>query len=111
MIKTFRWCVSLGAGLALFWTAPVATTQGERFSLQPKEHVAIIGNTLAERMQFDGWLETRLHARFPRHDLVVRNLAVAGDEVDIRLRQMNFGTPDEWLSGQASPIGGYNENR
>jgi hypothetical protein len=79
--------------------------------LRPKDHIAIIGNTLAERLQYDGWLETLLQARFPRHELVVRNLGFSGDEIATRLRSKNFGTPDEWLGGRAEPIGGYNENR
>ena len=62
-------------------------------------------------MQYDGWLETLLYARFPKHDLVIRNLGFSGDEIATRLRSKNFGTPDEWLSGQAAPIGGYEENR
>ncbi len=69
------------------------------FALQPNDHIGIIGNTLAERMQYDGWLETMLHARFPKHELVVRNLGFSGDEIATRLRSKNFGTPDEWLSG------------
>ena len=28
------------------------------FALAPKAHVALVGNTLADRMQHDGWLET-----------------------------------------------------
>ena len=51
------------------------------FPLQPNDHICIIGNTLAERMQYDGWLETMLQARFPKHELVVRNLGFSGDEV------------------------------
>ena len=81
------------------------------FELRPNEHICIIGNTLAERMQYDGWLETLLHARFPKHQLVVRNLGYSGDEIVTRMRSKNFGTPDEWLSGKAEPIGGYQENR
>ncbi len=27
------------------------------------------------------------------------------------MRSKNFGTPDEWLSGEPAPIGGYTENR
>ena len=50
-------------------------------------------------MQYDGWLETLLHARFPKHELVIRNLGFSGDEIATRLRSKNFGTPDEWLSG------------
>ena len=48
---------------------------------------------------------------FPKHELVVRNLGFSGDEIDTRLRSKNFGTPDEWLSGLAKPIGGYEDNR
>ena len=60
---------------------------------------------------YDGWLETLLYARFPKHELVIRNIGFSGDEIDLRLRSKNFGTPDEWLSGIAEPIGGYEENR
>ena len=56
-------------------------------------------------MQYDGWLETLLYARFPRHQLVVRNLGFSGDDITTRLRSKNFGTPDEWLRGHAAPIG------
>src|SRR5437016_3766766 len=30
----------------------------ESFELKPGDHICIIGNTLADRMQHDGWLET-----------------------------------------------------
>ena len=66
--------------------------------IRPGDHIAIIGNTLADRMQHDGWLEALLHARYPEHDLVIRNLGFSGDELDIRLRSDGFGSPDEWLS-------------
>ena len=82
-----------------------------RFSLRAGDHICLIGNQLAERMQYEGWLETMLHARFPEHDLVFRNLGFSGDEIVTRLRSKNFGTPDEWLSGTALPIGGYEDNR
>ena len=96
---------------ALLSTVPVGGTAAAPFVLQPKDHICIIGNTLAERMQLDGWLETMLYARFPRLDLTIRNLGYTGDEVANRPRGKNFGTPDEWLSGKGEPIGGYQENR
>ncbi len=68
-----------------------------RLELRPGDSIAIVGNGLAEQMQHDGWFETLLHVRFPDHALVVRNLAVAGDEVSLRPRSKNFGTPDEHL--------------
>jgi putative heme-binding domain-containing protein len=80
------------------------------FEMQRGDHICIIGNTLADRMQHDGWLETYLHARFPQHELTIRNLGFSGDEVagftsrpdpNYRMRSQSFGTADEWLAGSA----------
>src|SRR5262245_40542142 len=76
-----------------------AAESGRKLELQPGDHICIIGNTLADRMQHYGWFETLLHARFPKHQLVIRNLGFSGDELTLRLRSMDFGKPDEWLSG------------
>ena len=84
------------------------------FDLNPNEHVAIIGNALADRMQHHGWLETMIHATHPAHQLVVRNLAFPADEVVTRARSKDFGTPDEWLTkvqaGAIFAFFGYNES-
>ena len=69
--------------------------------LQKGDHICIIGNTLAERMQYFGWLEAMLQSRFPQNELVIRNLGYSGDEIGLRLRSASFGSPDEWLSGEA----------
>jgi putative heme-binding domain-containing protein len=65
-------------------------------------------------MQHFGWLETLIHARFRDHHLVFRHLGFSGDEIDIRLRSQDFGTPDQWLARcQADVIFaffGYNES-
>lgn len=86
----------------------------DTLKLNKNDHVAIIGNTLADRMQHEGNLEALIHAAFPQHDLVVRNLAVAGDEVAFRHRSENFGTPDEWLgkvkAGVIFAFFGFNES-
>jgi putative heme-binding domain-containing protein len=76
-------------------------TPAEKFAIKQGDHICIIGNTLADRMQHDGWLETYFHSRFPKHDLVFRNLGFSGDELTQRLRSMDFGTPDQWLSASA----------
>jgi glucose/arabinose dehydrogenase len=92
-------------GLLVLLTASVA--QAAPFELKKGDHICIVGNTLAERMQHHGWLETRITARFPDYDLVFRNLGYSGDEVDgwqnsnHRMRSMSFGSQDEWLSGNA----------
>ena len=111
MTNTRRLLAALGAGLTIIWTVPAGGTAAAPFPLRENDHITLIGNTLAERMQYDGWLETTLHARFPKHRLVVRNLGFSGDEIATRLRSKNFGTPDEWLRGQAAPVGGYEDNR
>ncbi|MBL8792974.1 MAG: dehydrogenase, partial [Planctomycetia bacterium] len=71
------------------------------FELRPGDHICLIGNTLADRMQHDGWLEAYLHTRFPKHELVIRNLGFSGDELTTRLRSMDFGKPEQWLAGSA----------
>lgn len=82
--------------------------------LEKGDHVCFIGNTLAERMQYDGHFETLLQARFPKHELVVRNLGFSADEVKFRPRSMNFGTPDQHLAMQKADVVlaffGFNES-
>lgn len=99
-------------------TLPLAAAFGqsgaEPLALNPGDRIAIVGNSLADRMQHHGWLETYLHARYPAHQLVVRNLAVTGDEVATRARSQNFGSPDEWLTRVGAEVVfaffGFNES-
>jgi putative heme-binding domain-containing protein len=82
--------------------------------LRPGDHISIVGNTLADRMQHDGWLETYIQSRFPRHELVFRNLGFSGDEITLRLRSAGFGSPDQWLTAAKTNVifafFGYNES-
>ena len=71
------------------------------FKLEKGDHICIIGNTLADRMQHDGWVESFIYARHPDLDLTIRNLGFSGDEVNFRQRSLDFGTPDQWLSASA----------
>src|SRR5438046_7717919 len=99
--------------LLLTWSssAPGATSE---LALQEGDHIAIIGNTLADRMQHDGWLETLLQAQFPDRHLIMRNLGFAGDELTVRMRCENFGSPDDWLKRTKADVVfaffGYNES-
>jgi putative heme-binding domain-containing protein len=113
------WAAGLLCGLAaLALSLRPGTAQGPAGSpqLQIKvgDHISIIGNTLADRMQHDGWLETYLATRFPQLDLVFRNLGFAADEVALRLRSASFGSPDEWLTRAKTDVVfaffGYNES-
>src|SRR6476660_5009615 len=111
MTRTLRSGALAVAVVASMWTIPARPRAADPFVLHPGDHICLIGNQLAERMQYEGWLDTLVYARFPRLDLVFRNLGFSGDEIATRLRSKNFGTPDEWLSGKGEPIGGYQENR
>jgi putative heme-binding domain-containing protein len=100
---------------ALFVFLAVASqSHAAPLELRKGDHICIIGNTLADRMQHYGWLEARLAARFPEHELVVRNLGFSGDELTLRLRSAGFGSPDEWLARCKTDVVfaffGYNES-
>jgi len=84
------------------------------FELKAGDHIALVGNALPDRFQHSGWLESMLYAKYPQHDLVFRNLAVAGDEVGIRHRPENFGSTDDWLKKTQTDVVfaffGFNES-
>ena len=86
----------------------------DRLELQKGDHIALIGNSLADRMQHHGSLETLLVAKFPQHDLVFRNLAAATDEVATWHRSENFGSRDQWLTKTKADVifafYGFNES-
>lgn len=105
----------LGWSIALFAISAATPLAAQSPSLELKkgDHIAIIGNTFADRMQHAGWLETYIHATNPELDLTFRNLGYPGDELKLRSREENFGSPDQWLEKvEASVIFcffGYNE--
>src|SRR4051812_24462991 len=85
-----------------------------KLTLKQDDHIALIGGTLPERFQHTGYLETYIVARNPKLDLVFRNLAVSGDEITVRHRSENFGTPDDWLTRVGADVifafFGFNES-
>jgi glucose/arabinose dehydrogenase/lysophospholipase L1-like esterase len=70
---------ALGVGAWLYFRKTPPTPQ-QGLELHPGDHVVIVGNGFAERMQYFGHFETLLHGRFPEHRLVVRNLGYSGDQ-------------------------------
>lgn len=113
MTTTMRW-LSLAAAWGILCFAPVpAAAEPARFELRKGDKIAVIGNTLADRMQHAAWLETYLYAAYPDLELTFRNLGFSGDELKLRPREENFGSPDQWLTkAQASVVFcffGYNE--
>lgn len=85
------------------------------FELKEGDRIAIIGNSLAERMQHDGWLETYLQSLHPTDSLVFRNLGYSGDQIHYRPRSHEgFGDSDAHLSDMDATVifafFGYNES-
>ncbi|MFT7463250.1 MAG: glucose/arabinose dehydrogenase/azurin/lysophospholipase L1-like esterase, partial [Pseudohongiellaceae bacterium] len=66
--------------------------------LQAGDTIALLGGSLAERMQHHGWLETRFQRRLPNLGLTFRNLGFSADELTIQQRTSGFGTWDEHLA-------------
>jgi lysophospholipase L1-like esterase len=99
--------VALGAGRALAQTArtpPAATGSPHVLELRKSDHVVLVGNTLAERMQLFNHFETLLHARFADLQLVVRNLGWSGDTITLQPRPLNFGDAAMHLSRQKADV-------
>ena len=80
----------------------------------PGDHVVIVGNGLADRMQHDGWLEACLQSELPGLELVIRNHGYTGDRIDHRPRNQGFLGADEYLSLSGATLVfamfGYNES-
>lgn len=112
MSRLFR-CLLLTFGMLSAMGAHEVFGQ-ELLKLEKGDHIAIIGNTLADRLQHFGHLEATLHYRFPEHNLVVRDLGFSGDTLTERPRSDNFGSPDEWLTRVKADVifafFGYNES-
>ncbi|MFV1995450.1 MAG: SGNH/GDSL hydrolase family protein, partial [Verrucomicrobiales bacterium] len=103
---------SILCSLALAVLAP-SVGQAE-FAFEQGDHVVYIGNSLADRMQHDGWLETILQSQLAGEKLVFRNLGYSGDEIVKRPRSKDFATPEDYLEICAADVifcfFGYNES-
>lgn len=93
-------------------TVPVDTSLP--LILNPGDRIAFIGNTLLDRARDFGFLETLLQQKFPKHELVVRNLAWAGDSLDSQPRPLNLADVEQHLTFEKIDIiiaaFGFNES-
>jgi hypothetical protein len=82
--------------------------------LNPGDHVAFVGNTLFERAQLFGHFEALLQQRFPRHQLVVRNLSWSADALGVQPRPANFADIEQHLTHERTDVifaaFGFNES-
>src|SRR4030095_11153943 len=83
-------CSSLVLSLLMSFFVYAAWADEPKLKLAKRNHVVLIGNTLAERMQYFGHFETLLHSRFPDLELVVRDLGWSADVLMLRLRSQDF---------------------
>lgn len=106
-------CALIFLCVVLLLLCRASSVEAQALELLKGDHISVIGNTTADRLQHHGWLETYIHALHPEHDLTFRNLAFAGDELKLRPREDNFGSPDQWLTKNESDVVfaffGYNE--
>ena len=63
-----------------------------------RERIAMVGNSLAERMNLFGHFETLLQTRFPDQEMVFRNFGWPADEVGNQQRPSNYTTIDDPLT-------------
>ena len=68
------------------------------------ESIVFIGNTFAERMHLFGYFETFLHARFPDHQLQVRNMGWSADELTLMPRPKGFGDLHKYLAERRADV-------
>lgn len=90
--------LSLAGLLLQLGLITLAAAAEPQVKLEKGDHVVLIGNTLAERMQYYGNWETLLHSRFPNQELVVRNLGWSADEIKLRPRSKDFTDHQQTLA-------------
>ena len=113
MNRHFQTGIAFALLLTLSGLIQTSGHAADGIELKPGDNISYIGNTLATRMQHHAWLETYLHAAYPKHNLTFRNLSFPGDELVKRPRSANFGSPDQWLTKNETDVifgfFGYNE--
>ncbi len=102
----------LSAGLPILLAGSL---QAAEFSFQKGDRVALIGNSLADRMQHDGWLETLIQSKIADQKIRFRNLGFTGDQVASRKRaHKNYGSAEDFLKIVKADVilcfFGYNES-
>jgi len=82
--------------------------------LKPSTRIALVGNSLFDRMRDDGQFEALLHQRFAKEQLIVRNLSWSADEVALRPRPDGFGDLNQHLTEHKADVilaaFGFNES-
>jgi len=98
LIKLAGFASAALSAIALLGVAPDNSGPSSALEVNEGDHVVLLGNTLAERMQHHGWLETYAQLAMPEKKLVFRNHGFCGDKVDKRPRNRGFINPHDYLT-------------
>src|ERR1700722_7123804 len=92
MMRPYPVWSSLIVAILTAASAPASSQAADapRLELKKGDRVILIGNTLAERMQYFGNFETLLQSRFPDLNLVFHDLGWSADEITLRPRSAGF---------------------
>lgn len=78
---------------------------GDKFELLDGDRIALVGDTLIEREQESGWLETEMAADFPDRRFIVRNLGWSADTpAGISRASFDFADPNKTFNLLATEI-------
>ncbi len=83
-----RCSFAFSLALAVIGLAPAATAAEP--AIRPGDRIAIMGNTFADQLRVNGYLETLLLQRSAENRVSVRNLGWGGDMLSARDRPTNF---------------------
>jgi putative membrane-bound dehydrogenase-like protein len=91
-----------------------AAENPKNFKFQSGDVVALLGNGLAERMQYEGWMETLVQSHAKGQKLTFRNLGYSGDRPNSYPRNKGFTPPEAYLAHIKADVVlvffGYNES-
>ena len=96
--------IAICVALAISAMMPTTTSADDSTKLELKkgDRIILIGNTLAERMQYFGHFETLLHSRFPDLNLVFHDLGWSADELTLHPRSSGFSSDELTVHARSS---------
>ena len=84
------------------------------FKFEKGDNVCLIGNSLPDRFNHDGWFEAVLQSELKGQEVIFRNLGFTGDTVKERPRNQGFPSPEAYLKICEADVifvfFGYNES-
>ena len=105
---------ALSLVLSLALSSALCAEPPAKLELNKGDHISIIGNGLADRMQHDGTLEAFIAKAHPQDDISIRNLGFTADEVTSHMRSDGVAPPEEWLAKAKTDVvfafWGFNES-